>query len=687
MSLGLWSLPTTDDRYLITQEPVKTSSAAFHLDAIAETSDNPPIAQAPPIAQNNAPVANPIKTEPQPKQSALPKPASKTPESRPATPKLLVGDDDHKGGQRALAALPPLVDRAGDDLAAGVLQKPAGGGGAAGEKLTEGRAAGELWEGRVAGELWEGNGLKMKFRWCPAGQFMMGSPNSEPERLDIEGPVTVRLTRGFWMAQYDVTQAQWQSLMVTTLADQQTKAQQAKLYGQGARYPMHFVNHDEATEFCRELTASERDAGRLPNGWEFRLPTEAQWEYACRAGTTTATAFGNTLSSKQANFNGSKPYNGAAEGPYLEKMCEVGSYKANAWGLHDMHGNVFEWCRDWYEETLSGGRDPDVSQGASARVLRGGSWSNLGRNCRSALRGRDTPGYRNNNAGFRLATVQSRGGAAAEKLTEGRAAGELWEGNGLKMKFRWCPAGQFMMGSPKTEPERLDREGPVTVSLTRGFWIAQYEVTQEEWQTLMVTTIAHQQPKAKYPELYGQGARYPTYFVSHDEATEFCRELTTSEREAGRLPEGWEFRLPTEAQWEYACRAGTTTATAFGDNLSSKQANFDGSNPYNGAAKGLSLQKTCEVGSYQANAWGLHDMHGNVFEWCRDWYARTLPGGRDPEFSQRAFGRVIRGGSWSDYGRGCRSANRVWRSYEFWDGDLDFRGNSVGFRLATVQSR
>ncbi len=263
----------------------------------------------------------------------------------------------------------------------------------------------DLAEGKVAGELWKGNELKMKFRWCPAGTFMMGSPESEPDRNSSEGPVTVKLTRGFWISQYEVTQGEWQSLMVTTITDQKTKAGSGlELYGEGARYPMYYVNHSEATEFCRELTDSERSAGRLPAAWEYRLPTEAQWEYACRAGTTTATAFGNSLSSTQANFNGNYPYNGTAKGPYVETTKVVGSYKANAWGLYDMHGNVGEWCRDWHAATLPGGRNPEVSQPGedSSRVLRGGSWNNFSRYARSANRNWSAPGGRSGYCGFRV---------------------------------------------------------------------------------------------------------------------------------------------------------------------------------------------------------------------------------------------------------------------------------------------
>ena len=161
--------------------------------------------------------------------------------------------------------------------------------------------------------------------------------------------------------------------------------------------------------FCRKLTEQERNASRLGPDWEYTLPTEAQWEYACRAGTKTVTAFGDSLSSKQANFDGNYPYNGAANGPYLERTTKVGSYAGNAWGLRDMHGNVWEWCRDVYQDTLVGGDDPFVSgAGSGLRVFRGGSWGGSGRYCRSADRGRFTPGFRSDFVGFRLVLGPSR---------------------------------------------------------------------------------------------------------------------------------------------------------------------------------------------------------------------------------------------------------------------------------------
>jgi formylglycine-generating enzyme required for sulfatase activity len=153
----------------------------------------------------------------------------------------------------------------------------------------------------------------------------------------------------------------------------------------------------------------------LPNHWEFRLPTEAQWEYACRAGTTSATSFGNSLSSRQANFQG-KPYNGGEPGPSLGRTAPVGSYPANPWGLHDMHGNVFEWCRDWYRFSLPGGTDPDLhdlpwkatrsESGTISRVRRGGCYADDGWPCRSAFRLRFEPDRSHDHIGFRVVAVR-----------------------------------------------------------------------------------------------------------------------------------------------------------------------------------------------------------------------------------------------------------------------------------------
>ena len=266
------------------------------------------------------------------------------------------------------------------------------------------------FDGKKPGEAWSTNGLKLEFRWCPAGKFKMGSPKNEPERDNQfsnvqEDQVDVTLTHGFWVSKYELTQAAWENIMHTTLPDQRVKAESADTNCVGPDYPIFDVNHDEAMEFCLRLTNQEREAKRLPEGWEYRLPTEAQWEYACRAGTKTATPYGNSLSSEQANFLGDKPYNKGKLGPRLLEEQKVGRYKPNAWGLCDMTGNVNEWCLDWQSKFLPGGTDPVVLKGTTWRINRGGSCYSKGRNCRSASRGYGEKDYRSTGLGFRPVLV------------------------------------------------------------------------------------------------------------------------------------------------------------------------------------------------------------------------------------------------------------------------------------------
>jgi formylglycine-generating enzyme len=247
--------------------------------------------------------------------------------------------------------------------------------------------------------------------WCPPGRFTMGSPRSEPERRPGEDQVEVTLTRGFWMAKHETTQGLWKRV-AGALPGPLTKELPA-----GDDLPVGNVNWPESEGFCRQLTERLRKTGQLHGDWECRLPTEAQWEYACRAGTTTATSFGDSLSSKQANFKG-KPYNGGEPGPSLGRAAPVGSYPPNAWGLHDMHGNTFEWCRDWYHSRLPGGTDPDLrdargtvqrsEHGDISRVRRGGAWSDDGWPCRSAFRVRFEPERRYDHIGFRVVIVELR---------------------------------------------------------------------------------------------------------------------------------------------------------------------------------------------------------------------------------------------------------------------------------------
>ena len=251
----------------------------------------------------------------------------------------------------------------------------------------------------------------------PPGTFTMGSPNSEPARNADEGPLTlVTISRGFWMGKYEVTQGEY--LAVTGSNPSFFNGVLDWIYpdndfGTDLTRPVEMVSWDDATNYCAMLTAQERNAGRLPSGYVYRLPTEAEWEYACPAGTTTPFHYGNALRSGMANFYGLFEYPpcGAstwgcynASGVNLERTTAVGSYAPNAWGLYDMHGNVWEWCQDAYGSHAGGSvTDPQGPGTNSNRVFRGGSWDNGGAcNCRSAYRGSGPPDSCVYGFGFRV---------------------------------------------------------------------------------------------------------------------------------------------------------------------------------------------------------------------------------------------------------------------------------------------
>ena len=242
----------------------------------------------------------------------------------------------------------------------------------------------------------------------------------------------------------------------------------------------------------------------------------------------------------------------------------------------------------------------------------------------------------------------------------------------------WCPAGRFLMGSPAAEPGRRPDEAQVEVILGSGFWTARHEVTQGQWRRV-IGEFPDQLPSARF----GEGDEVPAYWITFDEAEAFCAELSRRGHRSGSLPRDWEFRLPTEAQWEYACRAGTGTATAFGDSMGRHQANFAGETEDRAVR---ALGSASRVGRYPANRWGLHDMHGNVWEWCRDYYHAQLPGGTDPDLREQkgvrnrdgTYSRVRRGGAWIEPGWACRSACRL--RYE-----SHRRSDHIGFRVVAVE--
>jgi uncharacterized protein (TIGR02996 family) len=226
------------------------------------------------------------------------------------------------------------------------------------------------------GPFWM-NAIGMRFAWIPSGVFLMGSPDTEPERGDNETQHRVRLTKGLWVGVYPVTQAQWQTVMGDNPSD-----------WQGEDLPVQQVSWDDSQEFCAKL--AQRDGRR------YALPTEAEWEYACRAGTTTPFHFGSALNGSQANCNGRWPYGTEEKGPCLQRPTTVGSYRPNAFGLHDMHGNSWEWCQDGYLATHAP-EDADnpvhLGEQGDDRVVRGGSWIRDAWRCRAAHRHCNGPAY------------------------------------------------------------------------------------------------------------------------------------------------------------------------------------------------------------------------------------------------------------------------------------------------------
>jgi len=226
--------------------------------------------------------------------------------------------------------------------------------------------------------------------WCPPGTFLMGSPPEEAERKDHETQHPVTLTQGFWIGKYPVTQAQYRAVMGTNPS-----------HFKGDRRPVERVTWDDAMTWCSKMNDAALDT---PFGYQWTLPTETQWEYGCRAGTTTPFSFGSQLNGREANCCGIYPYGSTITGPYLLRTSEVGSYAGNPWSIHDLHGNVWEWCGDWYWDSHARAvMSPTGRPEKAARVIRGGSWSNRASGCRSAFRFGLPPSLRLYDQGFRPA--------------------------------------------------------------------------------------------------------------------------------------------------------------------------------------------------------------------------------------------------------------------------------------------
>jgi formylglycine-generating enzyme required for sulfatase activity len=263
----------------------------------------------------------------------------------------------------------------------------------------------ERREVEVRGCLVElGDGVSLPLIEVPAGELVMGSPEDEPLRGSDEGPMHRVRLEGFLIGQTPITQAQWRAVarQVPPLGqrwERELALNPSNFTGQADsdQRPVEQVSWHDAMEFCRRLSALSGDA--------YKLPSEAQWEYACRAGSTTPFAFGETITPELANYRGTSSYANGPKGEYRQQTTPVGMFAANAWGLQDMHGNVWEWCLDHWHDSYEGAPFDGsawVSGGGQSRLLRGGSWHDLPGGCRSAYRALDRPDYANDDVGFRV---------------------------------------------------------------------------------------------------------------------------------------------------------------------------------------------------------------------------------------------------------------------------------------------
>jgi formylglycine-generating enzyme required for sulfatase activity len=569
--------------------------------------------------------------------------------------------------------------------------------------------------------------VSLEMIWVEPGTFTMGQNG-------VATPVhEVTLSNGFYLGKYEVTQAQYEAVMTGNSDNLSATPSQ---YSGNPNRPVEKVSWDDVQVFLTRLNAQE--AGNIPEGWAYVLPTEAQWEYACRAGTTTAYSWGDTITSDDANYNWDGDHNTGSD---FRQTRDVGQYAPNPWGFFDMHGNVWEWTSNWYAAYSSGSvTDPEGPATGSDRVRRGGSWYTSGTHLRSARRTGSSPGYRNYSMGFRVGfqripadvtspEMQIFGDANITHLKDtawvdpGVEAHDVRDGNitdsitvsgtvdvnttgtytltytvsdgagneasitrtvhvgipanyaadlnpTVSLEMIWVEPGSFTMGSPTTETSRQTNETQHEVTLTKGFYLGKYEVTQAQYEAVMTgntETDSNGNVISATPSQWPNNPDRPVEKVSWDDIQVFLTRLNA--QEADNIPAGWAYVLPTEAQWEYACRAGTTTAYSWGDTITIENANYSDSG----------YSQTRDVGLYDANPWGFFDMHGNVWEWTADWYTTfSTVAVTDPEGPASGSNRVNRGGSWGNAGVGLRSARRI-------NSGPIYRGSDVGFRVSLME--
>lgn len=531
----------------------------------------------------------------------------------------------------------------------------------------------------LAQDTWTLKDIELEMIKCPAGEFLMGSPKGEMGRDLKEIQHKVILSDSFMIGKYEVTQKQYKAVMGKNPSKFKNDSQ-----------PVELVNWNDAKEFCEKLNT--KFSSSIPSGFKFDLPTEAQWEYACRAGTNSAFNNGKELTTEYKCDNLDEVGWYAKNSKFTTHP--VGQKQPNSWGIYDMQGNVSEWCRDYDGSFVEGeAKDPNGPEKGTDRVIKGGNYNVNAKFCRSAIRLNANPKTKDMKTGFRVALIPVGSGTeinfASKTETPQNIASQPkentpaktsettttatnsqnndtkqdWTYSDLNLQMVYCKSGKFKMGSPENELGRtkgsdLDAN---EVSIDKDFYIGKYEVTQKLFSDVM----------GEKPSRYADDKK-PVESVSYYQAVEFCKKL--NELTKDKRPAGYEFALPTEMQWEYACRASCETSLNNGKQISAEKGNCAELNDI-AWYKANSDKITHEVGTKKPNSWNIFDMHGNVAEWCLDAYN----GNEIAKEVNNNSKCIVKGGTYFYEPAKNRSASRGATA-------PNTLSSGIGFRVALIQT-
>ena len=494
------------------------------------------------------------------------------------------------------------------------------------------------------------NNVIFKMIKVEAGEFQMGAND-----ISLASPAhKVTLTKDYYMGETEVTQALYKAVTNNTPSEYS-----------GDQLPVESVSYNDITDengFLATLNAKIAELYK-DKTYTFRLPTEAEWEFAARGGNK----------SQGYTYSGSNTIDDVAWYDYISDNSThpVATKKANELGLYDMSGNVWEWCSDWYGTYSSEEQtDPTGPTEGVIHIIHGGSWGNYQGDCRPSYRYAYRPSTSSSLIGFRLAlagndvknniNIEYNDGTETLSIdrskvkkitfTEETPAEQTFTVGSVSFKVIKVEKGDFQMGS--TDVHASDDEQPVhKVTLTKDYYMGETQVTQGLWMAVMGSD---NNPSSN------QGDKLPVENVSYNDITGENGFLATLKEKTGKT-----FRLPTEAEWEFAARGGNQ----------SKSYTYSGSNTIGDVAwYSGNCSSTKEVAGKNPNELGLYDMSGNVYEWCSDWYGTYSSDAQtDPTGPTNGTDRVIRGGSWGLDEWYSRSSCRDYSSsYECFD-DLGFR--------------